>query len=71
MSTAKSIAGMVPGLQAVSLVGYNIGELDFDVKPRKGRKKRNHVKKIVRMGVTNLVAIPLIGTTSGMVNQIP
>jgi len=69
MSTAKSIAGIVPGLQATALLGYNIGEMDFDLKP--GRKKKNHVKKMVRMGVTNIAAIPLIGATASAVNTIP
>ena len=71
MSTAKSIAGFVPGLQATALVGYNLGEMDFDLKPRKGKKKPNHMKRMVRMGATNLVAIPLIGATAQQVNLIP
>lgn len=70
MSTAKTITGIVPGLMATSLLAYNVGELDLDVRPGK-RKKKNHVKKIVRMGVTNLIAIPLIGVTAGIVNKIP
>ena len=69
MSTAKTIAGIVPGLQATALLGYNIGELDFDVNPKKGKKK-NHIKKITRMGVTNLMAIPLIGATASAVNVL-
>ena len=70
MSTAKSIAGIVPGLQAASLLAYNVGELDFDVNPKKGKKKPNHIKRMVRVGVTNIAAIPLIGATAGMVNVL-
>jgi len=69
MSTAKSIVSIVPGLQATALLGYNIGELDFDLKPGK-RKKKNHMKRMVRMGVTNIVAIPIIGATAGMVSAL-
>ena len=71
MSTAKTIAGIVPGLQATALLAYNVGELDFDLKPRKGKQKRNGAKRMVRMGVTNIVAIPMIGATAGMVNALP
>ena len=70
MSTASSIVGIVPGLQATALVGYNIGEMDFDLKPGK-RKKKNHIKRITRMGVTNIMAIPLIKVTAEQVNLIP
>jgi len=68
MSTAKTIAGLAPGLQATALVGYNLGELDFDIKPG---KKKNHVKKMVKLGVTNIVAIPFIKTSASMINTIP
>ena len=40
MSTAKSIAGMVPGLMGVSLLAHNVGELEFGLDPKK-RKKGN------------------------------
>lgn len=70
MSTAKSIAAIVPGLQSVALVAHNVGELDFDVNPKK-RRKKNHVKRMVKLGVTNIVAIPLIGITAQQVNALP
>ena len=70
MSTAKTIAGIVPGLQATALMGYNLGEMDFDLRPRKGKKKPNHMKRMVRMGVTNMVAIPMIGASASMVNAL-
>ena len=70
MSTAKTIAGLAPGLMATSLLAHNVGALDFDVNPKKGRKKPNHIKKIVKLGVTNIVAIPLIGASAGMTNAL-
>ena len=70
MSTAKSIAGIVPGLQATALVGYNLGEMNLGLNPRKGKKKKNHMKRMVRMGATNMVAIPMIGASASMVNAL-
>ena len=70
MSTAKTIAGIVPGLQATALVGANLKELDFDLKPKR-RKNKDQIKKIVRMGTTNLIGIPLIGASASAVNLIP
>ena len=69
MSTAKSIAGIVPGLQAAALVGANLKTMDYYLQPRKGKKKKG-MGRMVKMGVGNLVAIPLIGATAGMVNAL-
>lgn len=38
--TAKDIAGIVPGLQSVALVGGNLGMLNNQFKINKPRKKR-------------------------------
>jgi len=54
----------------VSLLAHNVGELGFGLNPKK-RKNGNHIKRITRLGVTNLMVIPLIGATAGMVNQLP
>ena len=67
MSTAKSIAGIVPGLQATALVGANLKTMNYYLKPR---KKKKGMGKMVKMGVGNLVAIPLIGATAGMINTL-
>ncbi len=71
MSTAKTITGIVPGLMATSLLAYNVGALDFGLNPKKGKKRVNHTKRIIKTGVTTLVAIPLIGATASMINTIP
>jgi len=70
VSTARSVLGVVPGLQATALLGENIKAIDFGLHPKKGRKKKNHTKKIIKTGMTNLVAIPLIGATAQQVNLI-
>ena len=69
MSTAKSIAGIVPGLQATALVGANLKTMDYYLQPRKGKKKKG-MGKMVKMGVGNLIAIPLISTGAGMINAM-
>lgn len=73
--TAKTITGIVPGLMGVALVAHNIKELEFGLNPpkkRKGRRKENdnHIKRITKLGVTNLIAIPLIGAVGGITNQL-
>jgi len=71
MSTTKTIAGIVPGLQAVALVGHNLKDMDYYLTPRKGKKKKgNGTKRIVKTGVTNLMAIPLIKTSASMINTL-
>jgi len=71
MSTASTITGIVPGVMAAGLLAENIKDLDFDIKPRKGKKKVNHTKRIVRTGVKNLVGIGLIGAVAGQVSLVP
>jgi len=70
MSTTKTILGIVPGLQATSLVAANIPD-SADFKPKKGKKKKkNGTKKMVGLGVKNLVGIGLIGPTASMINKM-
>jgi hypothetical protein len=69
MSTAKSIAGIVPGLQATALVGANLKTMDYYLQTRKGKKKKG-MGRMVKMGVGNLIAIPLIGVSSQMINEL-
>jgi len=69
MSTAKTIVGIVPGLQATALVGYNLKEMSYYLTPRKGKKKKG-AGKMVKTGVGNLMAIPLIGASSQMINKL-
>lgn len=72
MSTASSITGIVPGVMAAGLLAHNVGELEFGLDTKKRSKKNgNHIKRITKLGVTNLIAIPLIGATAQQVNLIP
>ena len=71
MSTASSIVGIVPGLMATSLVAHNIGEAQYGLSPKKGKKKKDAGKRMVKLGVTNLMAIPMIGIVSGQANLVP
>lgn len=70
MSTAKTIVGIVPGLQAAALVGANLQGMNYYLNPIKGKKKRNMAGGMMKMGVTNMMAIPLIGASSSMVNAL-
>jgi len=56
---AKSILGIVPGLQATALVGSNLKLL-----------KKPTSKNFVKIGVTNLLGIGLIGATSSEINKL-
>ena len=66
MTTAKTILGVVPGLQATALLGHNIKFVKQSMKPN----KRMSPKKIVKVGVTNLVGISLMKPTASMINSL-
>ena len=66
MSIASSILGVVPGLQATALVGHNIQNMNYYLKPR----KRIRSRRMIRTGVTNLMAIPLISGSSQQINLL-
>ncbi len=68
--TTKAIAGIIPGVMAAGLLAHNVKELEFGLNPKKGKKKVNHTKKIVKLGVTNLIAIPIIGAVGGLTNAL-
>ena len=64
MTTTSSVLGVVPGLMATSLVAHNIPK--FSMKPSKDMG----MKKISKLGMTNLVGIGLIGATASVINKI-
>lgn len=71
MSIAKTIAGIVPGIQAVSLVGTNLRGMDYYLNPKRSKKRKGYGNKgMMKMGVGNLIAIPLIGASASMVNAL-
>ena len=66
MTLTKSILGIVPGLQATALVGHNL-------KAVRGIGKRGNnlgPKKIVKLGVTNLIGTTFIGATASSINAL-
>jgi len=66
MSTAKSIASVVPGLMAVSLVGESLKTVK-DI----GKEKKVSPEDTIKLGVKALVGVPLIGAVAGQVNLLP
>ncbi len=68
MSTASSILGIVPGLQATALVGHNLGAVkkSFDMK----NSKQMMLKPIVKTGVTTLIGVGLITPTAQMISAL-
>ena len=65
MSTAKTVLGIVPGLQATALVMHNVKFVKESMK-----SKKMHPKKMVKLGVTNLLGIGLIKPTAQMINAL-
>ena len=61
----KTITGIVPGLMAASLVAENIPK-KFPMKSSKDMG----MKKIVKLGVKNIVGVAVIGATASMVNKL-
>lgn len=66
MTTAKTIAGIIPGLQATALVAANIPK-DFGLKPKKPKKP---LKRMVKLGITNIAGIGLIKATATEINKL-
>lgn len=69
MSTAKTVAGVVPGIMSVGLVARSLKYLPSE-KEMKGKSKTNSFKP-VRMFTDVALGVPLIGATSSMVNKLP
>ena len=72
MTIAKSILGIVPGLQAVTLVGYNLqmAKNAFPKNLAKGKASIKPVKALVNMGVANLVGIGLMKPTVAAISAL-
>ena len=69
MSTAKSVAGIIPGVMAVGLLGRTLKYLPTE-KELKGKAKMKPMK-IVPLFVEVAVGVPLIRATAGMVAKLP
>lgn len=68
MSTAKSVAGIVPGVMSVGLLGESLKMLPTKKELEEGKMKP---KKIVKSFTTMVIGVPLIGATASMVNKLP
>jgi len=67
-STAKSVAGIIPGVMAIGLLGRTLKFLPSE-KELKGKKPK--AKRIVPLFADIAVGVPLIGATAGMVSKLP
>ena len=66
--TAKSVAGIVPGVMAIGLLGRTLKFLPSEKDLGKAKAKP---LKIVPLFVEVAVGVPLIGATAGMVAKLP
>jgi len=71
MTLAKSVLGIVPGLQATALVAHNVKMLpDFKMKPSKKMEIKKPIKRIVKTGIGTLIGISFIKPTASLINQL-
>lgn len=72
MSTAKTILGIVPGLQATSILAMNLKNVNdnFKLKPAKKLNLKKPVKNMVKTGVGTMIGIGLISPTASMINAL-
>ena len=61
MTTTKALLGIVPTLQAASLVGHNL---------KVATKKKVSTKDILGLGITNIVGVSLIGMESDLISGL-
>lgn len=69
MTVTKDIVGIVPGVMSVGLLAENVKSLKSMGK-MKNSKISTSPKKMVKLGVKNMVGIGLIGATASMANKI-
>lgn len=69
MSTVKAVAGIVPGVMAIGLLGRSLKYLPTE-KELKGDVKIKPMKT-VKLFTEIAIGVPLIGTTAGMVAKLP
>jgi hypothetical protein len=64
----KSILGIVPGLQATALVGYNLKNARSMFSP--GQSSKKQLKTMIRGGVGTMVGVSLMKPTASMINSM-
>lgn len=65
----KNILGIVPGLQATTLVIHNIPK-KFPMKPSKKMSMKKQSKGIIKRGLTTLLGIGLLKPTAKMISDL-
>ena len=69
-STAKSILGVVPGLEATALALSVVPKKDaFKIKPKK-HATRKQIKTMVRGATGIMIGIPFVNATSSMIGKL-
>ncbi len=69
MSTAKTVAGIVPGVMAVGLLGESVKMIPSKKQLKGKGKVKPH--KMIKGFTKIIVGVPLISATSKMVNVLP
>jgi len=70
--SARTVAGIVPGLQATSILALNLPKKDeFSMKPSKKMATKKPVKRIVQRGIGTIVGVGLLRPTSQMIHALP
>ncbi len=68
MSTAKSVAQIIPGVMSMGLLAEAVKAVPTEKEMKKGKFDS---KKQLKMATKMLVGIPLIGVVSQQVNTLP
>ncbi len=68
MTFTKSVAGIIPGMMAISLVGHTVKTIPTNWGP-KGVKKVN-TKEMIKGFTGIMIGVPMIRATSGMVSAL-
>jgi len=73
MSAAKNIAGVIPGVMALGLVGEVMKNIpsEKDLGKKGLNKKGFEPNKQIKSSMKILVGVPLIGAVAGQVNKLP
>ena len=61
MSAVKNIASIIPISMSVGLIGENLKQLN---------KKKTTSKDMVKLGVTNVVGLSLIGASNSLIGDL-
>jgi len=70
VSTAKAVAGIIPGVMSMGLLGESMKTLPNWDDLQKGRSKK-HDAQFLKSATNILVGVPLVGVVAGQVNALP